>query len=259
VLKLFTRRGEDKDKPVDLEAVDRTQLPPPRKTKNLPRSSLAIDIEQANGLGPALPPLVHRGTMVDLSVRQNAVVDLSAGLEAAGFRPEAQPDSPFSEENDFGIVVSEAFEEDAPETYSYPDDGPTCPHPPTTPSPNADDLVVQQPSHSGWAALEPLAPLVQVPEYAAQRRRTMPDIFAPGVSSIQLTAVENESRRGSRSSEVEREREGSVLRSPWPRKLLGPMTLVHSPVVRRAHWVMTVRTAIIASVVTCGMTLGLLR
>ncbi|KAB5595705.1 hypothetical protein CTheo_943 [Ceratobasidium theobromae] len=249
VLRLLTRRGEDKaetrslDRAVDIEP----RLPPARKTKNLPRSSLAMDVEQATGLGPALLPLSITSDRKTMMERRGTIVDLDVA--------QGRPDSPFSEENDFGIVVSEAYEEDAPEPFLYPDG-----QSPTTAVGSSSSAAGDESKAHSPSLLEPLAPLVQVPEYAAQRRRTMPDLFMPGIPALMpsLAVIDVESRRGSKSSDGDRDGTGDV-RWPWPRKLFGPMTLVHSPIVRRAHWAMTIRTAIIASIVTSGMTLGLVR
>ncbi|KDN49003.1 hypothetical protein RSAG8_02356, partial [Rhizoctonia solani AG-8 WAC10335] len=240
VLNILGRRKDD-DKPTDFRALDREtesgpldRLPPARKTKDLARSSLVMDVEQAKALGKSrhtsVLTLSPKGSVTDLSERRNAV----------GLEPEGRPESPFSEENDFGIVLSEAYEEDEPGPFLFPafaEDRPAPVH-----SFNNDNPV--QPHFTSGCYPEPLAPLVQAPGYAAQRRRTVLDLFASEPSG---------SRRGSKASEVERVRK----QSPWPRSFLGPMTLVHSPLVRRAHWVVTMRSAIVASVITCGLAIGL--
>jgi len=266
VLKMFGWRGDKEEGGVDVEmdarsTMDRTaemelKLPPPRRTKDLPRGAFGIELPSLAGPS-ALPPAVtalRRGAVVGL---QEELVDLGADQ----YRPYELPDSPgvFTEENDFGIVVSEAFDEDEPYPYT------TVPYPisnegssSTEPGPTA-------------TTLEPLAPLVPGPEYAAQRRMTTPDIFALGrmdeTGSAEVLArlhksshtpewvVKDDgtgSRRGSRDSQSEGK--GTVW--PWPRRLLGPMTMVRSPVVRRAHWAVTVRAGGVALVVTLGMVLG---
>ncbi|CAE6441444.1 unnamed protein product [Rhizoctonia solani] len=227
-------------------------LPPARKTKNLPRTSLVLDVEQANGptttLVPSLsiapPPREH--TTFEVSYpRRNAAVDLALELQTS-FGPEGLPDSPFTEENDFGIVLSDAYEADTPHERFYPASWTTF----AIPTSNREEAT-RQPGPP--ESLDRLAPLIQAPELAVARRRTMPDIYTPTTET--LTIDPSTSRRGSRSSDLEG---GGELYWPWPRTLLGPMTLVHSPLVRRAHWVTVWRTAAIAAVVTCGMTLGLI-
>ncbi|KAF8609870.1 hypothetical protein BDV93DRAFT_517100 [Ceratobasidium sp. AG-I] len=263
------------------------KLPPPRKTKDLTRQSFNLEAPptsdesgEMSGLAPPPPALT--------AVRRGAV-DMSAGweeqLESQQFHLQFSqsdlPDSPgdFTEENDFGIVVSEAFEEDGPHQYMpelYPP-APSYPFPQPDEAPIAPRLSADPalPQTSTRGALTPLAPLVQGPEYAARWRRTLPDIFAPSARqeaagsaegfqrphksnpTLDWVTKESSSRRGSRSSDPEAS--GPTRMWPWPRRLLGPMTLVHSPLVRRAHWVVTVRCAGVALVVTCGMALGLVR
>ncbi|CAE6420406.1 unnamed protein product [Rhizoctonia solani] len=183
------------------------QLPPARRTKNLPRASLAIDVEQANEPGPRI------GTW---------------------------------DTKEYGGGVTKAFEEDSPGPYLFAE---------ADPPPAPANIVMAfaelngepaQPHVNSGSSPEPLAPLVQVPEYAVQRRRTLLELFS---------TESNGSRRGSKASEVERVRK----QWPWPRRLFGPMTLVHSPLVRRAHWAVAMRSAIVASVITCGLTIGLVR
>ncbi|EUC59509.1 regulator of G protein signaling domain protein [Rhizoctonia solani AG-3 Rhs1AP] len=211
------------------------QLPPPRRTKNLPRTSLAADVGQANGLDPRVS--------VDYATRHKAVVEWPVEEEQG---EEDRMESPvFTEENDFGIVISEAYEADEPGPFLFPACAEDRPAPVHSFAAHEEEAPPVQPHFISGTCPEPLAPLVQVPEYAAQRRRTVLDLFAPECSA---------SRRGSKASDVER-----VMRKqwPWPRSFLGPMTLVHSPLVRRAHWVVTTRSAIVASVLTCGLAIGL--
>ncbi|KAH7341118.1 hypothetical protein B0J17DRAFT_654281 [Rhizoctonia solani] len=203
--------GQDKIPPL---AAQECHLPPARRTKNLPRASLTIDV----GLDPRV-----------------AVVEWPD--------EEERVDSPeFTEENDFGIVISDAYEEDEPGPFLFPTYTEDRPTPANSFAGHNEEPI--QPHFISGPSPESLAPLVQAPEYAAQRRRTVLDLFASEPSG---------SRRGSKASEVERVRK----KWPWPRRLFGPMTLVHSPLVRRAHWVVTVRSAIIASVITCGLAIGL--
>ncbi|KAG8716195.1 hypothetical protein FRC11_007369 [Ceratobasidium sp. 423] len=136
-------RCKDDDKSADLQALDRQtelglldRLPPARKTKDLPRNSLVTDAERANTLGqmthsPVLTPS-PKGSASDLSQRRNAVVDLPMELTMMRLGPEGQPDSPFSEENDFGIILSEPFEEDeVPEMHHFSN----------TPQPNSASIL----------------------------------------------------------------------------------------------------------------------
>ncbi|KAH7341119.1 hypothetical protein B0J17DRAFT_767002 [Rhizoctonia solani] len=257
ILKIW---GQHKREPIirsaDWRAFDRSalelhdSLPPARITKNLPRTSLVLDVEQANG-----PPASHLRSFsvsptptFDVTyTRRNAAVDLSSELQAAGFGPEGRPDSPFSEENDFGIVVSDAYEADtAQEPFHTLAPWTTF----SMPASNREEELHWK--HVPTESLDRLAPLIQVPEPVASRRRTIPDICASTVETLTVDYPSG-TRRGSRSSDLEA---GDERYWPWPRKLLGPMTLVHSPLVRRAHWVTFTRTAAIATVVTCGMSLG---
>ncbi|KAF8603651.1 hypothetical protein BDV93DRAFT_606644 [Ceratobasidium sp. AG-I] len=295
MLRMFGRReSADDANTMEMGILSKTEnteeielkLPPPRKTKDVTRQSFNIEAPSTGdesgamaGLAPPPPAL--------MAVRRGGV-DMSTGweeqLESRQFHLQFSqsdvPDRPgeFTEENDFGIVVSEAFEEDGPHQYSpvYP---PTQSYPfpqpdeiPATPRSTVDPPL---PQTSTCGALAPLTPLIQVPECAARWRRTMPDIFAPTprqeevgsadalkrpeISNPTLDWVTRESsnRRGSRP--LDQEASGPTKMWPWPRKLLGPMTLVHSPLVKRAHWVVTVRCAGVAMAVTCGMALGLIR
>ncbi|KEP52440.1 RGS domain protein [Rhizoctonia solani 123E] len=225
-------------------------LPPARRTKNLPRTSLVLDVEQAYGPTtthiPSLSPPREPTTFEVSYPRRNAAVDLGLELQTSGFGPEGRPDSPFTEENDFGIVLSDVYEADTPHESSYPASWTTFAMPTSI---REEGTCQPCPPES----LDRLAPLIQAPELAVARRQTMPDIYTPTTET--LTIDPSTSRRGSKSSDLE---SGGELYWPWPRTLLGPMTLVHSPLVRRAHWVTVWRTAAIAAVVTCGMTLGLI-
>ncbi|KAF8710426.1 hypothetical protein RHS03_01771, partial [Rhizoctonia solani] len=232
-------------------------LPPARRTKNLPRASLVLDVEQANELAASLLPIsvtqTPRATFELTYARRNAALDLTSELQAAGFGPEGRPDSPFTEENDFGIVVSDAYHEDTPDDPFHRPSPWTIP--PTLVS-NGDYSTLQQDwKPSAPESLDRLAPLIQLPDQAAPRRRTMPDVYTPIAETLTID-YPSWSRRGSKSSDLEA---GGELYRPWPRTLLGPMTLVHSPLVRRAQWVIIWRTAAISLVVTFGMTLGLIR
>ncbi|KAJ1309528.1 hypothetical protein OPQ81_006302 [Rhizoctonia solani] len=229
-------------------------LPPARRTKDLPRRSLVLDAEQANGLVAAHPSSLSIAPTLKVSyARRNAAVDLSSELQAAGFGPEERPDSPFTEENDFGIVLSDAYEADTPqEPFHRPA--------PWVPFSMPISYQGEELSHQEWkpGASEPLdrlGPSIQVPEPAASRRRTMPDIYTSTTETLTLDRPST-SRRGSKLSNSE---PGNEHYWPWPRTFLGPMTLVYSPLVRRAHWVTIWRTAAIAAAVTCGMALGLIR
>ncbi|GAB1517952.1 hypothetical protein RhiTH_001008 [Rhizoctonia solani] len=252
-------------KPTDPRVFDQkttTDLPPPRQTKDLPRSSFAMSVKHVDVLQvhqPATSPS-SKGSSSELPQRRNAVVDLSMEL----MEMEERPDSPFSEENDFGIVVSDAFDdEEVPEVHHFSS---TFHQYPALALNNEAQPIAQPPYASTW--LPPLGqdvavPSIQLPEHAMQRRRTMPDVFAcvnPSIrhenDGLTINLVTVETRRGSKSSEVE---QGPELYYPWARTLYGPMTLVHSPLVRRAHWVTTWRTAAIATGVTFGLTLGLIR
>lgn len=288
VLRMFGRREAEDDwkslemgirSEIKMAGGIELKLPPPRRTKdptrqsfNLEPPSVGDDVGTITGLSP--PPLAVTAT-------RRGAVDMSAGweeqLESQRYRLQFSqsdlPDSPgeFTEENDFGIVVSEAFEEDAPYQYT-----PVLRHP--TPLPQADEAPASSqqtmdpplPQTSTRGALAPLAPLVQGPECAARWRRTLPDILSPNARQEETNSErvprsrksnptlvwamkESNSRRGSRSSDP------PTRMWPWPRTFLGPMTLVYSPLVRRAHWVVTVRCAGVALVVTCGMALGLVR
>ncbi|KAG8704151.1 hypothetical protein FRC11_010163, partial [Ceratobasidium sp. 423] len=268
VLKIWGRhwlghRREPIVRSADHRALDRMagvelhdSLPPARRTKNLPRTSLVVDVEQANGLAAAVLPSLSvaptpKEPAIELSIRRNAAVDLSSDLRAAGVVPEERPDSPFTEENDFGIIVSDAYEAETPREPFH------RPAPWTTFSASSREELA---THQEWKpgppeSLDRLAPLIQVPEPALSRRRTMPDIYTPTTETLTVDHP-NGSRRGSRSSEPEA---GNERYWPWARTFLGPMTLVHSPLVRRAHWATIWRTAAVATVVICGMALGLIR
>ncbi|CAE6474057.1 unnamed protein product [Rhizoctonia solani] len=258
VLKIWGRHKRESSIRPDWGAIDRNavelhdSLPPARKTKNLPRTSLVLDVEQANG--PASShfrslSVTPTPTFDVTYTRRNAAVDLSSDLQAAGFGPEGRPDSPFSEENDFGIVVSDAYDADTAQEPFH------TLAPWTTFSMSTSNQEEIDRKHIPTESLDRLAPLIQAPEPAASRRRTIPDICASTVETLTVDYPSG-SRRGSKSSEPEA---GDERYWPWPRTLLGPMTLVHSPLVRRAHWVTTWRTAAIATVVTWGMSLGLIR
>ncbi|CAE6420401.1 unnamed protein product [Rhizoctonia solani] len=252
--KEFTIKSADQRAGVELH----DSLPPARRTKNLPRTSLVLDVEQANELTESLLPIsiaqTSKGPPFELScARRNAAVDLTSELQAAGFGPEGRPDSPFTEENDFGIVVSDVCHEDSPsEPFHRPAPWTISP---TLVSTREYSITQQEWKPSAPESLDRLAPLIQVPEQAAARRRTMPDMYTPIAETLTIDHP-NWSRRWSKSSDLEA---GDELYRPWPRTLLGPMTLVQSPLVRRAHWVTVWRTAAISLVVTCGMTLGLVR
>ncbi|KAG9082172.1 hypothetical protein FS749_007060 [Ceratobasidium sp. UAMH 11750] len=221
LVKMFGRRaGERKDwvEPTERIEMGGLELPPARRTKDLPRESFTLEVLPPMDGPAALPTALtaaRRGGIAGLEWEPEA------GRFQAPFRPDEELDSPggFTEENDFGIIVSEAFDEHEP--YAY-----TPAHAPSE-------------SDSGPTPIEPS------PEYLAQRRMTMPDIFVSA-------------RRGSDSAlEWTAKDAGEARMWPWPRRLLGPMTAVHSPIVRRAHWAVTVRTAFVALVVTAGMALGL--
>ncbi|KAH7341120.1 hypothetical protein B0J17DRAFT_716273 [Rhizoctonia solani] len=268
ILKRLGRRKLD-DKSTNPQALHRQtelppyRLPPPRQTKNVPRDSLTMDAGQSNTLGhlSVLGPSLE-GSATDSSQRRNAVVDLSAELPVIGVDPKARPDSPLSEDNDFGIVLSEAFEEDeAAEMHHF--SSPLQPYPALVLH-HVEELSIQRSSCSTRVP-DPsrqvaLASPIQTPEHAVQRRRTMPDLLAPIVSNTcresDALTIDISTRRGSRTSEAE---QVPKLYWPWARKLYGPMTLVHSPLVRRAHWATTWRTAAISTFVTFGLTLGLIR
>ncbi|CAE7179576.1 unnamed protein product [Rhizoctonia solani] len=129
------------------------QLPPPRQTKNLPRSSLAVDV----GL------------------------DLRVDHTRVEWPERAESPELYNEDNDFGIKISDAYEEEVPVLFpTVAEDRPAPAH------------SFEEPIHfiSGTSP-EPLAPLIQAPEYAAQRRRTVLDYF------------ESASRRGIMSIEPE--------------------------------------------------------
>ncbi|CCO27662.1 hypothetical protein BN14_01648 [Rhizoctonia solani AG-1 IB] len=266
VLRIWGRhKNEFTIKSADQRALDRgagvelrDSLPPARRTKNLPRTSLVLDVEQANELAVSLLPLsvaqTPRGPTFELSyARRNAAVDLTSELQAAGFGPEGRPDSPFTEENDFGIVVSDAYYEDNPnEPVRQPYPGTVSP---VLGSTRDFSATQQEWKPSAPESLGRLAPLIQMPEQAAPRRRTMPDICTPIAETLTID-YPSWSRRGSKTSDLEA---GGEFYRPWPRTLLGPMTLLESPLVRRANWVTVSRTAAISFVVTCGMTLGLVR
>ncbi|QRV99862.1 regulator of G protein signaling domain protein [Ceratobasidium sp. AG-Ba] len=214
------------------------KLPPARKTKDLPRQSLAMDVFPTDQL-PAPPPAVALA-------RRGAIAGIEPDLEArfqVSFQTDELPTSPeFTEENDFGIVVSEAFDEDDPHPYLSV----------FSPQP-MDEVSAVAESGSNPTTVDVPTPMPPGPEYLAQRRMTMPDIFAPARSGndIALDWVLKETGKSPRRAE------GSVM-WPWPRRLLGPMTAVHSPVVRRAHWVVTVRCALVALVATAGMAFGMI-
>ncbi|KAF8599440.1 hypothetical protein BDV93DRAFT_526103 [Ceratobasidium sp. AG-I] len=285
MLRMFGRR-EDQEETIEMNRRNETEqtrgvelkLPPARRTKDLPRRSFNLEAPRASDESEAITGLAPPPLAV-IAARRGGV-DMSVGWEEQlqnqqhhlGLSQPELPDSPgeFTEENDFGIVISDAFEEDVSHPY-MPVLHPPTPHP--FPQPDSADPALPQTSTRG--ALVPLAPLVQGPEYARRWRRTLPDIFAPNARQDEAASTsefqrprksnptldwhtrESTSRRGSRSTDPKSSK--PTLMWPWPRSLLGPMTLVHSPVVRRAHWTVTVRCAAVALGVTCGMALGLVR
>ncbi|KDN43278.1 hypothetical protein RSAG8_06245, partial [Rhizoctonia solani AG-8 WAC10335] len=208
VLNLLGRHKDD-DKPTDFRAPDRKtesgpldRLPPARKTKDLARSSLVMDIEQAKALGQSghtsVLTLSPKGSVTDLSERRNAV----------GLGPEGRPESPFSEENDFGIVLSEAFEEDeVPEMHHFSN----LPQPYSASILTHDEGFATQRSPCSTRAPDlsrqvAVASLIQPPEYAVQRRRTTPDLLAPIAPNVRRGSdpltIDMTIRRGSKSSET---------------------------------------------------------
>ncbi|CAE6474059.1 unnamed protein product [Rhizoctonia solani] len=168
----WERQGQDKIPPL---AAQDCHLPPARRTKNLPRSSLTIDV----GLDP-------RVAVVDYATRHQAVVEWPDEEEE-----EEMVESPeLTEENDFGIVISEAYEEDEPGPFLFPAYAEDRPAPANSFAGHNEEPI--QPHFISGPSPEPLAPLVQAPEYAAQRRRTVLDLFASEPPSG--------SRRGSKAS-----------------------------------------------------------
>ncbi|EUC59507.1 RGS domain protein, putative [Rhizoctonia solani AG-3 Rhs1AP] len=172
ILKMLGRDKGDDGSTVLARKTERepsNQLPPARKTKGLARNSLTMDAEQVNTLEQSGPASVlttsPKDSATDLSQRRNAVVDISMELAAMGSGAEGRPDSPLSEENDFGIVLSEAFEEDEiPEMHHFS----TPSQPYSTPTLTHDKgLATRRPSCSTWvpnpSRQAPIAPLLQRP------------------------------------------------------------------------------------------------
>ncbi|QRV99621.1 regulator of G protein signaling domain protein [Ceratobasidium sp. AG-Ba] len=237
VVELDTRRTVERAREMDL----RLPLPPARKTKDLPLRSL----------GPGTLPTDPQDT---------------PGLRV------------FTEDEDFGIVVSEAYEED--EVYPFP-----IFHLERTQTTSANENETgteTAPGSSGLdplvsAHLEPPTPACSVPEPTSlsapapvhSRRGAMGDIFSFGVLppprpskspvSPAWEWVLTQARPESKQGDVESGDGGVVLMDPHWRSLFGPMTLVHDPLVRRAHWAVTVRCAMVGCVVVCGMAFGLIR
>ncbi|KAG8696602.1 hypothetical protein FRC09_008369 [Ceratobasidium sp. 395] len=186
----------------------------------------------------------------------------------------------FSEEEDFGIVVSEAYEGDLDYPFPSHDRYPLQ----STRTRPVNEREGSAPRSTGLEPLvsvqaQPTLDPEQTPPVPARRRGGLPDIFSfvsppatPATASVApprpskspaspaLDWVLSQSRPPSSSKKQDpAEDDEVVLMSPRWRTLFGPMTLVHDPLVRRAHWAVTVRCAIVAAGMVCGMALGLIR
>ncbi|KAG8703682.1 hypothetical protein FRC09_004012 [Ceratobasidium sp. 395] len=316
-------RNEEEDKEDELEAgtvavdvpdprrtLEQTRemdfkLPPARKTKDLTRPDV---LAQHQPLPLPQPQIQIRSGWED-DVHQ---VTVTSTADIGEYK--------FTEDEDFGIVVSEAYEED--EDYPYPREHHHHHHlrvsveaePVSGGSGGGDESSVPG---SSTRADQPLMSIqVQTPEVPtapvpvrdqnqnttpapSSRRTALPDIFSfaslsptaavtslnppPSASSSspfnappkylkstialdwalsQARPGVSSSRRGSKQMDAEGmtgESGDAVLMNPYWRTFLGPMTLVHDPLVRRAHWAVTVRCGVVAFGVCCGMALGLIR
>ncbi|KAG8718100.1 hypothetical protein FRC09_013160 [Ceratobasidium sp. 395] len=252
-IELDTRQTTEQPRQTELNL----RLPPARKTKGPSRQSF----------GPNTLP-----SPSNLYLSEVPQLTAASTADVAGFQT-------FSEE-DFGIVVSEAYEGDL--------DYPFASHDRHSLQPTRIRPVSEQKRRAPRiAGLELLVPVriqpspdsEQTPPLPARRRGGLPDIFSFGPppatptstflappkpskspASPALDWVLAQSRPLSSSGRQDLVGEGEVvLMSPRWRTLFGPMTLVHDPLVRRAHWAVTVRCAIVAGVMVCGMALGLIR
>ncbi|KAG8726104.1 hypothetical protein FRC12_023705 [Ceratobasidium sp. 428] len=254
VIELDTHRTTEQSRQMDLKLA----LPAARKTKGLSRQSL----------GPSTLP-----------APSNLFLSEEPRLTAASTADVADSQM-FDEGEDFGIVVSEAYEGDL--DYPFPSHNHHSPRSTRTRSVNE-----QEASAPRSAGPEPLVPVriqpTPDPEHMApvpaRRRGGLPDIFSFGSppatptsaflaapkpskspASPALDWVLSQSHPPARSKQQDLVGDdGVVLMNPRWRTLFGPMTLVHDLLVRRAHWAVTVRCAIVAGVMVCGMALGLIR
>ncbi|KAG8683643.1 hypothetical protein FRC08_014160, partial [Ceratobasidium sp. 394] len=252
------------------------KLPPARKTKDLPIRSLAPDaLPEANSY--PVPQQDWTGLRPHWEDEATSTVDITE------YR--------FTEAEDFGIVVSDAYEAD--EDY-YPHL-----HPVRTLSAEGEGAggggagasggeesvpgssTVDKPLVSLQVQVRTPTPVPENTPRSSSRRGALPDIFSFGtppptpssarksksnpaldwVMSQARTTPPNKSpdvRRGSRH-DLEAEDDPVALMNPRWRTMFGPMTLIHDPLVRRAQWALTVRCWMVAGVVACGMSLGLIR
>ncbi|KAG8708839.1 hypothetical protein FRC09_001010 [Ceratobasidium sp. 395] len=289
------------------------KLPPARKTKDLTRPDVLSQQP------PPLPqPQIQIRSGWEDDVHQFTVTSTA---DIGEYK--------FTEDEDFGIVVSEAYEED--EDYPYPREHHHHHHlrvsvepEPVSGGSGGDESVPGSSTRAdqplmGIQVQTPEAPTAPVPVRdqnqntttpapSSSRRTALPDIFSfaslsptaavtslnpppsassstpfnappkylkstialdwalsqarPGISSSRRGSNQLDARRGSKQLDAEGmtgESGDAVLMNPYWRTFLGPMTLVYDPLVRRAHWAVTVRCGVVAGVVCCGMALGLIR
>ncbi|KAG9120182.1 hypothetical protein FRC07_004419 [Ceratobasidium sp. 392] len=251
-LEVDPRRTLEQTREMDLK------LPPARKTKDLSRQSLGLD-------RPAQPQ-IHPCLQVNSGWDDEAPpLTVTTTADIAEYR--------FTEAEDFGIVISEAYEEE--EEYRYPyrawdfqdgsaDDGRAGPSPTSIPEGTADPTPTPSrrtapPDVFLFGSLSPTAAL------PTTNSPTSPSGVPPkSKSTIALDwalsrAKPVTSKRGSKQWDAEGEGGDVMLINPKWRTMFGPMTLVHDPLVQRAHWAITVRSSVVASAVACGMALGLIR
>ncbi|KAG9121058.1 hypothetical protein FRC07_003152, partial [Ceratobasidium sp. 392] len=256
------------------------KLPPARKTKDLSRQSFGLDAPAQ----PEIYPCLQVDTGWDDEVSQGTITT-TAGI--AEYR--------FTEAEDFGIIISKAYEEDEEYPYPYPRDcsrvsieveggasggedgvfGSSGTDQPLMgvqvqvegPTPIPGGKVAATPTPSRRSALPDIFSFASLSPTAALPTTTSPTspsgIPPKSKSTIALDWALSQakpvtSRRGSKQLDAEGEGGDIILMNPKWRTMFGPMTLVHDPLVRRAHWAVTVRSGVVASVVVCGMALGLI-
>ncbi|KAG9105516.1 hypothetical protein FRC07_009222, partial [Ceratobasidium sp. 392] len=257
------------------------KLPPARKTKDISRQSFGLD-------APAQPEIYPR-LQVNAGWDDEAPqLTVTTTADIAEYR--------FTEAEDFGIIISEAYEEDEEYRYPYVRDCPRVSVEVEGGAPGGEDSVpgssgTDQPMMGVQVQVEGPTPIPEgtaAPTPTPSRCTALPDIFSfaslsptaalpttnsptspSGIppkskSTIALDwalsqAKPATSRRGSKQWDAEGEGGDVILINPKWRTMFGPMTLVHDPLVRRAHWAITVRSGVVASVVVCGMALGLIR
>ncbi|KAG9081138.1 hypothetical protein FRC06_005799, partial [Ceratobasidium sp. 370] len=290
-LGMFGRKGEGQDEDEAMRAAENgmavemdtrqtmeqaremyLKLPPARKTKDLPIQSFGPDALPAADTY-AVPHQDWGGLRAHWADEAQHMVTSTADITE--YR--------FTEAEDFGIVVSEAYEEDE-----------DCPYPHHH---QVQTLSVEEGASGGEDSVpgssaidQPLAQmdaptpvLESAPARTSARRAGLPDIFSFATSppaspsparkpksspaldwalsqarAAPSVGKQYDIRRGSRH-DLELDDGEVVLMSPRWRTIFGPMTLIHDPLVRRAQWALTVRCWIVAGAMACGMAFGLIR